>query len=575
MVALWEEAMPFLAAAVRSYGAAVLAGAPDAEADTAAGVGRRLLWEVFGAQAAGGPLPEPVAALIASPDDADVRDALGDEVAGALHDDPSLKAVVIETLTGFYRREIEAGNTEAMVQLGDLRQTQDDLDGARAAYQRAIDCGNARAMLSLAHLLMGEIGDAEGARAWFQRAIDSGDADLAAETMVDLGHLLVIFERDAEAAQAAFRQAIDSGHPEWAPAGMVGLAHLLRKQGDAAGARASFEQAIESGNPSWAGHAMIGLGELLEEEGDAAGARAVYWRAVESRTSPWAAHAFTNLVNMLRWQDDADGLRAAHRRAVETANPDASYALAILGQILGERGDAEGARAVLQEAVAAGDEMAQEVLADMARKKKPERVPGWGDSEPADLPAEFDPRRMAETGIVVLEHGLPVLPEMLTHQMSVPIAYWKAERCAVVLFLAVPRFGEERGDPMVFMGMYSRDRDQWAAAPEPWLGTGFSSDPIARPGDLRDLDGRAIVTSGNCWSDRPTPGNPAMIVHGRVGPAVAQLALIQDGHEDRRRLKSHFGAWVVCTEQASPFQVAALDESGSVLGSIEESFPPR
>jgi hypothetical protein len=66
-----------------------------------------------------------------------------------------------------------------------------------------------------------------------------------------------------------------------------------------------------------------------------------------------------------------------------------------------------------------------------------------------------------------------------------------------------------------------------------------------------------------------------MIVHGRVGPAVTQLALIHDGCEDRRPLESHFGAWVVCTEQASPFQVSALDASGAVLASIEESFPPE
>jgi hypothetical protein len=46
-----------------------------------------------------------------------------------------------------------------------------------------------------------------------------------------------------------------------------------------------------------------------------------------------------------------------------------------------------------------------------------------------------------------------------------------------------------------------------------------------------------------------------MVEHGRVGPAVTQIALIQDGHEDRRPLESHLGAWVICTEQASPFQV--------------------
>ena len=66
-----------------------------------------------------------------------------------------------------------------------------------------------------------------------------------------------------------------------------------------------------------------------------------------------------------------------------------------------------------------------------------------------------------------------------------------------------------------------------------------------------------------------------MIVHGQAGPAVTHLALIQDGCEDHRPLESHFGAWVVCIEQASPFQVTALDASGTALASIEESFPPE
>lgn len=65
-----------------------------------------------------------------------------------------------------------------------------------------------------------------------------------------------------------------------------------------------------------------------------------------------------------------------------------------------------------------------------------------------------------------------------------------------------------------------------------------------------------------------------MIVHGQVGLAVTQMAL-KDGHEDCGPPESHFGAWVVCTEQASPFQVAALGKNGTVLASIEESSPPR
>jgi tetratricopeptide (TPR) repeat protein len=333
MVALWEEALPFLVAAVRAYGAAVLARAPDAEADTAAGVGRRLLWGILGGQAAGARLPEALAALVPSPDDAGALDALGGEVAAALHDDPHLQASVVETLTGFYRREIEAGSTEAMVQLGDFLRTQ---------------------------------GDPEGARAWFQRAIDSGDVEAATEALVDLGRLLL--RRDPEGARAAFQQAIDSGHPEWAPAAMVGLGHLLRNQGDSAGARAAYQQAAGSGHADWAANALVMVCKLLGKDGDAAGARDSYLRVIDSGHADWAPPALIELLNLLREQDDLDGARAVYRRAIETGNPDASYGLLVIGQLLGQRGDAEGARAVFQEAADAGDELAQHELKAMSRE---------------------------------------------------------------------------------------------------------------------------------------------------------------------------------------------------------------
>ena len=58
---------------------------------------------------------------------------------------------------------------------------------------------------------------------------------------------------------------------------------------------------------------------------------------------------------------------------------------------------------------------------------------------------------------------------------------------------------------------------------------------------------------------------------GQVGLAVTQIALIQDGHDDRRPLESHLGAWVIYTQPTSPFQVTALDANGTVLASLEES----
>jgi hypothetical protein len=48
---------------------------------------------------------------------------------------------------------------------------------------------------------------------------------------------------------------------------------------------------------------------------------------------------------------------------------------------------------------------------------------------------------------------------------------------------------------------------------------------------------------------------------------VKQIALIQDGHEDRRLLESHFGALAVCTDRAAPYRIDALDEND--LGSVQ------
>jgi hypothetical protein len=49
---------------------------------------------------------------------------------------------------------------------------------------------------------------------------------------------------------------------------------------------------------------------------------------------------------------------------------------------------------------------------------------------------------------------------------------------------------------------------------------------------------------------------------------VKYLALIKDGSEDVRPLESHFGAWVICTEQLSSIEVDGRDADGHVLGSI-------
>ena len=559
-----------MAAAARADRATALAGAGAAGAEAATALGGRLLRQIFGPGPADGQLPEQLAGLIANPDDEKALAALEGQVHNVLHEDPELATAVATTLTVFYRQQIEAGNTQAMVDLGDLLRWRDDRDGARAAYQQAIDRGHAHALIDLAHLLRGDFGDAEGERAALQQAIESGDPDVAAEAMAALGDLLAFIQRDADAARAAFQRAIDSGHPVWGPAAMVGLAHLLRRQGDADGAGAAYQQAIDSGNADCAADASIHLGLLLDERGDVAGAKAAWQRVIDSGNADWAAPAFTELVNLLREQDDVDGLRAAHHAAAETGNPDAPYALDVIGQLLEGRGDTAGAHAAYQQAIEVGYEFAGELLERMSPPADPEDDPD-DDAELADLPPQFHPRNAVRAGIDVLDHGLPALPDVLTRQMSVPIAHWKADGCAVVLFLM---FSRHLGDvmPMVTQATFTREGGHWTAH-QHWHGTGWSHDPIASPGDLRDLGGRPMVYGGQSWAPKPAPGHPAAIVTGRVAPEVKHMALIQDGHEDRRPLQSHFGAWVVCTQRSSPFQITALDENGTLLASIQPDPP--
>lgn len=171
---LSEQLTPYMAAAARAYGEAVLDAAPETNPDTDTALGRRLLQEILGTRDSNEPLPDAVQALTMDPEDPQARDTLQEHVQGALTDDPALAAAAAETLTRFYRNEIEAGNIQAMTDLGDLLRGQDDLDGARAAYQQAIDRGNVHALIDLGHLLRGDLGDAEGARAAYQQAADAG-----------------------------------------------------------------------------------------------------------------------------------------------------------------------------------------------------------------------------------------------------------------------------------------------------------------------------------------------------------------------------------------------------------------
>lgn len=223
-----------------------------------------------------------------------------------------------------------------------------------------------------------------------------------------------------------------TGGDYWSGHATTALALLLEGRGDVSSATAVLRQLVNTGNTEFASGAAFDLAELLERTGDVAGAKAARQQLTDAADRELAGSVFLNLVNLLADQEDGDGLRAAYQAAAAVSNPEALYALDQLGQLLHDRGDVEGAHAVWQEATDAGYEHAEDLREQMMPESEKRRQ---REAYPPGLPPELNPASILRTGIEVLAHGLPALPDTLTYQMALPVAYWKTEQCAVVLVL--------------------------------------------------------------------------------------------------------------------------------------------
>ena len=190
------------------------------------------------------------------------------------------------------------------------------------------------------------------------------------------------------------------------------------------------------------------------------------------------------------------------------------------------------------------------------------------------MPLEQPPGRRSgvflSDGIGVIENGLPPLPDVITHESMVliPIGYWVAPEIAVVVFFY---FGEIPGlgvRPFVMTIPYYQEAGKWTFEEQGEIrGFGFPFDPVTQPERVDDLDGSHFVFSS--LGRRQAKGRaPMWVATGHASRDVRYIALVQEGSEDRRRLDSHFGAWVVCTQVREPFEVVAFDSSGQELSRL-------
>jgi tetratricopeptide (TPR) repeat protein len=582
----------FVAQAVEAYGDHVLAEAGPGGGGPQA-VGRELARLIFARPGAGAGIPAPLAAAIGRAGSEDAERALETSVGDLLQADPGLAAAVGEVLGRYYRQQLDSGDGPALAELGDLLWW-DEPGLAHTAFERAAGSGNTGALIRLAEHQWVVLKDFDGALAHYQQAIASPDPGVAAEALTGLGEAHLA-HGDYQAARGVWQEAIATGHRDWAPRAMMMLGSMLEYQlGDYDAARAMFQAAIATGHPQSGPKAMFQLAHLLQRTGDDDGAQATYQQLAESGPAGSRARALNQLANLLQlrgdnggakdaWRQvldtepasdqaqeslagllnqlgsegDLEGLRAAHQAGMTAGNPWAPYALVLIGRLLKDRGDLGGWRDAWQQAIDTGYEDADDLLEELSPP-----ADGEQDGEPTDVPAEFDPRNMARTGIAVLDSGLPPLPQPLTHRMAIPMAYWTATETAVVLFLTFHRH-RRTWQPVALMATFTRQGGEWKPD-RPWYGTSFH-DPFTDPGGLYGLDGHPLAASGALGD---------IICHGTASPAVKYLALIQDGQEDRRPLDNHFGAWVIHAEHPGrEFALAALDENGTTLAQIELTNP--
>jgi hypothetical protein len=182
---------------------------------------------------------------------------------------------------------------------------------------------------------------------------------------------------------------------------------------------------------------------------------------------------------------------------------------------------------------------------------------------------------MRETGAAVIEHGLPELPEQLTHQMRIPFCSWSAGCCAVVAFMQFsPGQQPGRMEASALKMPYFRQDGRWVPVPrQGFLALSLGFDPVAGPDYGRRLDGSTITYCQFSHGDSHEPGQPASTVLGFASPDVKYLAVTQDGQQDYRPLQSHFGAYLVCVEKPGPFDVAAFDSDGQLLETLAYPLP--
>jgi transcriptional regulator with XRE-family HTH domain len=303
-----------------------------------------------------------------------------------------------------------------LTRLADAAEKRLRMSWAQALYHRAAEAGDTNALIEL-HELRVLAEDHEGTVALLEQAAEAGSTDA-------IGRLAQVrqAEGDHRSAEALYRRAAEAG----ANYGFVGLAEYREAAGDDAEAERLYRLAADTGYPT----ALTNLAEMLERSGSHDAALQLATKAAtEGDTSILAR------LSILRQKQGHHEVAESLARLAAEAGDD--LALLSLANAREAGGDRDGAEVLLREGAATGSVSALVRLAHGRRTA--------GDTEQAEN--LYQELLLTPGGYVEALGGLAKLRESTGHREEAEVFAWlAADHNDTYTLIELAQMREEAGD---------------------------------------------------------------------------------------------------------------------------------
>ena len=198
---------------------------------------------------------------------------------------------------------------------------------------------------------------------------------------------------------------------------------------------------------------------------------------------------------------------------------------------------------------------------------------GWNDlsvsAGTGGPPPSFHYDYSDDWAMWVLDHGLPAMPEALGDDDEVPIAYWRGDRFATVLFRSWASISEDEQEPVdrpdVYDDHYSLVLTEtgW----EPITAGGGAGGPLRDP-MVRPVLPADTASFGGDWLQGDDKGSVRGLT-GTVGERARYIAVQDRYGMTRHPVEAPLAAIIVCWDATRDVTITILDAEDEVLGQTQ------